>query len=77
MIEFGCGDASCSAKAHSTAHVEHYLGYDWSEAALLEARKNLAVLNGENSLISGDLLEGVSKTSIGHHTWHQFWYFAN
>ena len=63
VIEFGCGDASCSAKALSTAHVERYLGYDWSEAALLEARKNLAALNGEKRLICGDLLEGVANTS--------------
>jgi cyclopropane fatty-acyl-phospholipid synthase-like methyltransferase len=64
MLDLGCGNARFLAPSLRQFTPSHYEGVDLSEAALEEARDNLADLSCPVVLTHGDLLEAVESTEI-------------
>lgn len=59
ILDLGCGNAHHLAAALDGCRVAAYHGHDLSEAALAQARGNMARLGCPVTLHQGDLLEGV------------------
>jgi len=59
LLDLGCGNARHLALALQNCAVARYRGYDLSDAAITQARQNLAYLNCPLELYQSDLLEGV------------------
>ncbi len=59
LLDLGCGNARHLALALQNCAVARYRGYDLSEAAIIQARQNLAYLNCPIELYQSDLLEGL------------------
>jgi cyclopropane fatty-acyl-phospholipid synthase-like methyltransferase len=63
ILDLGCGNARHLALALQNCSVACYRGYDLSEAAITQARHNLADLNCPIELYQGDLLEGLQTNT--------------
>ncbi len=61
MLELGCGDASCTAKAVQDTPIAFYSGCDLSSAALQKARRNMAEVPCRQEFTRGDFFE-IIKT---------------
>ena len=59
ILDLGCGSARHLAPVLSTCALRGYVGYDLSDAALAQARRNLASLDCPVRLYPGDLLDGL------------------
>lgn len=59
MLELGCGDASCTAKAVLGTPLRHYLGNDLSSSALQIATRNMAAVPCKQDFKQGDLYEFI------------------
>ena len=59
ILDLGCGSAQHFAKALQGRRISHYLGYDLSEIALGQARRNLAPLNCPVEFKQADFFEGL------------------
>ena len=57
MLELGCGDASCTARAVQGTPIAFYSGSDLSAAALQKARRNMAVVPCQQEFTHGDSFE--------------------
>lgn len=62
VIDLGCGSARHLARALAGRTLSGYTGYDLSDEALSQAKKNLNFLDCPVDLRSGDLLDGVKNT---------------
>jgi len=63
ILDLGCGNARHLALALQNCSVACYRGYDLSEAAITQARHNLAYLNCPIELYQGDLLAGLQTNT--------------
>ncbi|MBD2355668.1 class I SAM-dependent methyltransferase [Tolypothrix sp. FACHB-123] len=54
MLDLGCGDASFTSQALLNTNISCYYGVDLSIPALETAKENLAKINCDKTLISGD-----------------------
>lgn len=61
VLDLGCGSARHFSAALTGRTVASYRGYDLSEPALAEARRNLAALGCAVELRRGDLLDALKK----------------
>ncbi len=59
ILDLGCGSARHLAPVLLTCALRGYVGYDLSDAALAQARRNLASLDCPVRLHRGDLLDGL------------------
>ena len=59
ILDLGCGSARHFSAALAGRTISEYRGYDLSEAALAEARQNLAGVGCQVDLRRGDLLEAL------------------
>ena len=59
ILDLGCGSAQHLAKALQGRMISRYLGYDLSETALGQARRNLAPLNCPMEFKQADFFEGI------------------
>jgi SAM-dependent methyltransferase len=62
VLDLGCGSARHLSRALQGCSVSRYVGYDLSDAALAQAKGNLAGLRCPVELHQGDLLEGLKDS---------------
>lgn len=61
IIDLGCGDALFMSNALQGTQVQEYIGVDVSDAALGLAKKNIAALNCDKTLMNQDLYAFISS----------------
>ena len=61
VLDLGCGSARHFSRALAGRNIQSYTGYDLSEPALLQARRNLADLGCPVELRAADLLDALRK----------------
>jgi SAM-dependent methyltransferase len=61
VLDLGCGSARHFSRALAGRKIQSYTGYDLSEPALLQARRNLADLGCPVELRAADLLDALRK----------------
>ena len=62
LLDLGCGDASFLAPALHGRNIQHYVGFDLSDPALVLAAENMLPLGCKTELINIDFMEGLAQT---------------
>jgi SAM-dependent methyltransferase len=63
ILDLGCGTVRHLARTLRRCNIAAYTGFDLSESALQEARRNLAPLNCPVALHHGDMLDGLTSAT--------------